>query len=160
MVRFVVLIDAVIRGREGSLAVRQRVEQAAMPGLAGIEGDLEAEPAIGIHRFGLLMLRSNRYSADEIAVAIDRPQLLLPLRPFRGDPSAPHDVTGLHLEDIGEVAAQRDLELKAYPLHAVVRDVEVLVHAAADRSADDEAERARQDDAVSGVNLSIGKICA
>src|SRR5207253_367601 len=70
---------------------------------------------------------------------IDRPKLLLRLRPLRGDPTAAHDAAGLHLEDVCEVATQRDLELKAYPLHAVVGDVEILVHAAVDRSADDKA---------------------
>src|SRR5260370_33741836 len=118
-----VLADAVIRGREKSLADFERVEQAAMPGFAGIELDFEAEPAIGIHRLGLPMPRSNRYSADEIAVTIDRPKLLLRLRPLRGDPTAAHDAAGLHLEDVCEVATQRDLKLKAYPLHAVIGDV-------------------------------------
>ncbi len=156
MVRFSVLVDTVIQGRESSFAIFQRVEQAAMPRFTGIEADFEAEPAIGIHRLGLP--RSNRYSADEITVAIDCPKLLLRLRPFRGNPTAAHDAAGLHLEDVCEVATQRNLELKAYPLHAVVGDIEIFVHAAADQSADDKAERALRDNPVRGANASISEI--
>src|SRR5262249_40420640 len=136
-------------------AVLQRVEQTAMPGFTGVEVDFEAESTIGIHRFGVPTLRGNRYSAGKVAVAIDCPELLLRLRPFRDDAAATHDVAGFHLKDVCEVARQHDLELKAYPLHAVVGDVEILMHATADRSADDKAEHALRDDAVRGEDLSI-----
>src|SRR5262249_1641336 len=80
--------------------------------------------------------------------------------PLRGDPPAAHDVAGLHLEDVGEVGTQRDLKLKSYPLHAVVSDVDILVHAAADRSAENKAQRALRDDAIHGGDPSIGEINA
>src|SRR5262245_2962892 len=129
-----------------------------MPGFTGFKSDLEAEPAIGIHCFSLAVPRRDRDSADEIAVTINRPKLLLRLRPFRGDPTAADDAARLHLENVCKIAAQRDLELKLHPLHAVVRDVEILVHTAVDRSAHDEPEGARWDDAIRGRNPPIGEI--
>src|SRR5262249_27489251 len=129
-----------------------------MPSLSGVEGDFEAEPTICIHRFVVSTPRSNRHSADKIAIAIDCSELLLRLRPLRYDPAATHDVAGFHLKNVCEVATQRDLKLKAYPLRAVVGDVEILVHTAADRTADDQAERALRDDAVRGEDLSVCKM--
>ena len=66
--------------------------------------------------------------------------MLVRFGPLRGDPAAAHDAARLHLEDVGKVAAERDLELERYRLHAVVDDVKILVHAAADRPADGEAQ--------------------
>src|SRR5262249_46585874 len=104
-----------------------------MPGFTGLEGDFEAEPTICINPIGVSTPRSNRHSADEVAVTIDCPELLLRLRPLRYDPAATHDVAGFHLKNVCEVATQRDLKLKAYPLHAAIGDVEILVQAATDR---------------------------
>src|SRR5262245_35261796 len=126
-----------------------------MPGFTGVEVDFETEPTVGIHRIGVSTPSSNRHSAGEVAVAIDCPELLLRLRPFRDDTAATHDGARFHLTDICEITPQHDLKLKAHPLHAVVGDVEILVHAAADRSADDKAECALRDHAVRGGDLSI-----
>ena len=51
--------------------------------------------------------------------------------PFGSNPAAAHDAVRFYLKQIGEVAANRYLKLKAYPLHAV-----------SDPSADREAEYA------------------
>ena len=83
--------------------------------------------------------------------------MLVRFGPLCGDPAPAHDVARLHLEDVGEVAAQRDLELESHRLHAVVGDVEIFVQAAADRPADGEAERARRDRAVFGEQRAIGE---
>jgi len=61
-------------------------------------------------------------------------------------------------EDVGKVAAQRDLELKAYAPHAVVGKVQILVQPAVDHSTDNEAERAIRNNAVGGRNAAIGEI--
>src|SRR5690349_14446831 len=103
-----------------------------MPSFSGIEVDFEAEPTVGIYCIGISTPRSDRHCTDEIAIAIDCPELLLCLRPLRNDAAATHDVAGFHLKNVCEVAAQRDLKLKADTLHAVVGDVEILVHTAAD----------------------------
>src|SRR5215470_3500100 len=153
--RFLVLVGAVLERRERSFAVLQRVEQAAMPSFTGVEVHFKAEPTVGIHRFGLSLPGSNRHGANEVGVTIDCPELLLCLRPSRDDPAATHDVAGFHLKNVREIATHHDLKLEAYPLRAVVGDVEILVHAAADRSADDKAEGALRDDAVRGADLSI-----
>ena len=78
----------------------------------------------------------------EIAIAIGRTKALSQLGPFGGNPAAAHDALGFNLKEIGEVAADRDLELKAYPPHTVVSDFNILVHTASDPSADREAEYA------------------
>ena len=79
------------------------------------------------------------------------------LRPFRGDLATAHDAARLHLEDVGKVASEGDLELKPHRLHAVVGDVEIFVQAAADRSADREAEGARGNRAVFGEDGLVGE---
>ena len=62
------------------------------------------------------------------------------VRPFGSNPAAAHDAILFHLKEIGKVAANRDLELKAYAPHTVVGDFNILVHAASDRSAHREAK--------------------
>ena len=96
-----------------------------MPRLAWFEGDLKAEPPVGVHRLCRRMRRGDCHRAAEVAVAVGRAQMLARFRPIRGDAAATHNAARLHLKDIGEVAAQRDLELELHRPHAVVRDVEV-----------------------------------
>ena len=71
-----------------------------------------------------------------------RAQFLLLVGPLRGDAAATDDAFGLHFEDIGEVAADGDLQVEADRLAAVVGDVEVFVHAAANGAAEHEAQGA------------------
>ena len=78
----------------------------------------------------------------EIAIAIGRTKPLSGLGPFGSNPAAAYDTGRFYLKQIGEVAANRYLKLKAYPLHAVVGDFDILVHAVSDPSADREAEYA------------------
>ena len=127
-------------GRILLCSVRQRVEQAGVPSLAGLERHLEAEPAVRVHGFLRRLRRGDRRRHVEVAIAVRRTQLLRVLRPFGDDAAAADDAVRLHLEHVREVAAQNDLKLEADRLHAVVGDVEVFVHAAADRAAYGEAE--------------------
>src|SRR6516165_8228183 len=157
-VDFVMLVSALMRGTMDLLAVLQSVEQAAVPGFAGVKGDFEVESAIGISCFGSTLRRSDHHGASEIAIAIASPQLLLRLRPRRDDVPAAHDVVRFYLEYVGEVATQRHLELKVHPAHAVVGNVEVLVHSLADQPADNETKRAWWNDPVGGRNRPIRKI--
>lgn len=76
----------------------------------------------------------------EIAIAIGRTKALSGLGPFGSNPAAAHNAVRFHLKQIGEVAANRYLKLKAYPPHTVVGDFNILVHTASDPSADREAE--------------------
>jgi hypothetical protein len=55
------------------------------------------------------------------------------------------------------VPNRRDLELEDYRLHAMVDDVEILVHASADRSAQAETQGTRRDRAVFGEERAISK---
>ena len=70
--------------------------------------------------------------------------------------TAPDDAAALHLEDVGEVAAKRDFEVEANRPAAVVGDVDVLVHAAADVAAEREAEDARLDRSALGEEGAVG----
>jgi hypothetical protein len=78
----------------------------------------------------------------EIAIAIGRAKPLSRLGPFGSNPAAAHDALRFHLKEIGEVAANPYLKLKAYAPHTVVGDFDVLVHTASDPAADREAEHA------------------
>src|SRR6478736_1614143 len=84
------------------------------------DGKSCVRPSIGGH---------DRDGADEIAVLVAGPKLLLRLRPLGGNLTTAHDVVGLDFENIGEIATHCDLELKAHSLHAVVGNIQVLVHA-------------------------------
>jgi hypothetical protein len=129
-----------------------------MPGIARIEANFEAEAAIGIRPARLARCRSNCHGAGEIAVMVTRTKPLLDLRPVGRNPTAAYDVVRFDFEDVGKVAAQRDLELKAYAPHAVVGKVQILVQPAVDHSTDNEAERAIRNNAVGGRNAAIGEI--
>src|SRR5215472_8910451 len=99
----------------------------------------------------------NCHRAAEVAVAVGRMQPLRGFGPLRCDPASAHDATRLYLKDICKITAERDLELEPYRLQAVVGDVEIFVHAASDRSADREAQRARRNRAVFGEQRPIGE---
>src|SRR5215469_8882615 len=77
--------------------------------------------------------------------------------PLRGNPPTAHDAARLHLKNVGEIAAQRDLELEDYRPQAVVDNVKILVHATADRPAYREPQAARRDRAVFGEQSAIGE---
>src|SRR6185503_5750767 len=127
------------------LAICQRVEEAAMPRPTGREGHLEAEPAVRVDRPRAAWLCRHSERAHEVGIAVARTQPLLRLRPFGRDPPAPYDAVGFDLEDIGEIRAKNDLELEAHRLHAAVGDIQVLVHAAGNGAAYDQAKGARRD---------------
>src|SRR5215510_9488431 len=158
MACLLVIINTAVQRCDVPVAVLQHVEQTALPGFAGIQADLEAQPPVGVLDFGLAMRGTNGDRTHEIAVAVAGPKLLRLLRPRRGDAAAAYDVARLYLENVRKVAAQSDLELEAYPFDAVVGDVEIFVHAAVDGSAEGETERARRDHAVRGEDPPIGEI--
>jgi hypothetical protein len=105
-----------------------------------------------------MVRRSHRHRTYEIAIPIAGPQLLLRLRPRRGDVTTAHDVVRLYFKYIGEVATQRYLKLKIHARHTVVGQVEVLVQSPADQPADNETKCAGRNDAVRGRYRSIRKI--
>ena len=139
------------------LAILERVEQAGVPSLARLKRDLEAEPPIGGNGLARCARHGGCHGTVKIPVRICGAKPLPCLRPFSGDLATAYDAARLHLEDVGEVASEGDLELKTHRLHAVVGDVEIFVHAAADRSADGEAEGARENRAVFGEDGLIGE---
>src|SRR6266446_7919924 len=100
------------------VAVCQRIEEAAMPCLARFEAHLEAEPSVGVYRLCGRARWGNRHRAAEVAVAVGRAQMLVPFGPLRGDPASAHNTARPHLEDVCEVAAERELELEPHRLHA------------------------------------------
>src|SRR4029453_201776 len=125
------------------LPILKRVEQTGVPGLVWLKRDLEAEPPVSRDSFARCARYRYFHGAVKILVRIRGADSLLCLRPFCGDLAAAHDVTGFHLENVGEVTSEGDLELEPYRSHAIVGDVEIFVQATTDRSADSEAEGAR-----------------
>ncbi len=131
------------RGRVGLIAVDQVVEQRAAPGLARRQLQRAAQPAVRIHdRHRRDRAQPDR--AEERAVAIAGDQLPALFRPGRADPPAPDDASALDLEDVGEVAADRDFKVEVHALAAVIGHLDQLVHAAVDHPAQHEAQRSRR----------------
>src|SRR5438128_10553153 len=97
------------------------------------------------------------HGTGEVGIAVGGAQTLVRWGPLGGDPPTAHNMARLYLEDVSKIAAERDLELKDRRLHAVVEDVEVLVHAPADGSAEDKAQGARRDRAVLGEQSAIAE---
>src|SRR5262249_45640369 len=90
-----------------------------MPCLARFEDDLKAEPSVSVYRLCRRVHRRNRYRPTEVAVAVGCAQMLMRFGPLRGDPASTHNRARLHLEDVGEIAAERNLELEFHGLHAL-----------------------------------------
>src|SRR5262249_7466781 len=125
--------------------------------LARRDRHLEAEPPIGRNRLARCARHGDCDRAVKISVRIGGTQPLTSLRPFRRDLAAAYDVAGLHLEDIGKIAAWRDFELKPHRLHGIVGDVEIFMQAAGDGSADRQPDGARRDRAVFSWNGLVGQ---
>ena len=86
-----------------------------MPSLPGLQRDVEAQPPVGVHRrLAVAIARTDDHLAAEILVAIGDAQHLPLIRPRRGDAAAPHDLVALDLEDVGEIGADRDLQIEAH----------------------------------------------
>ena len=149
--------DAILRRVEMLLAILERVEQAAVPSLARLKRDVEAEAPVGRDSLARCTRHCNRHCTVKIPVGVGGAKPLPCLGPFSGDLATAHDAGRFHLEDIGEVASERDLKLEPHGLHAVVGDVEVFVHPTADRSADSEAKGARRNRAVLRKDGLIGQ---
>ena len=157
MVRCRAEIGALPRRPDALRAIRQVVDQAAMPGLPSLQRDVEAQPPVGIHRrLAVSLAGADDHFATEISVAIGDAQHLPLVRPRRGDATAPHDVIALDLEDVGEIGADRDLKVEAHRILAVIRDVNILVQSALDMAADHQAQRARCDRPVLAHEGAIG----
>src|ERR1700756_475639 len=91
---------------------RCRVFKTGVPDLAGLDHHLEADPAVGEHtRRRVAMWRDNEVAA-KVTVAVARGKSRLVFLPVGGDAPAPHDISALDLEDVSEVAADRDLEIE------------------------------------------------
>ncbi len=139
---FQAVVDAFARRAPGRLAVAELIQKAGAPGLAGRELHVEADPAVGVDRRGPHPARPHRDLAFEVAVDIGRAQSRGLLGPFGVDPAPAHDGIGLHFEQVGEVAANGDLQIEPHHLIAVVHQLEVLVQALAQGAADHQAEAA------------------
>ena len=131
MVRCRARIGAFPRRPDALRAIHQVVDQAAMPGLPSLQRDVEAQPPVGIYRrLAVSLAGADDHFATKIPVAIGDAQHLPLVRPRCGDAAAPHDVIALDLEDVGEIGADRDLQVETHRLLAVVGDVNVLVQSA------------------------------
>src|SRR5215471_14263486 len=103
-----------------------------MPCIAGFHHDVKTEPAVDIDGLCRRAGRSDPYRTYEITIGVPSQQILPLTRPLRGDPAAPLNAACPDLAEVCEVEAQRYLKLKPYWPHAVIGDLKVFVHAAAD----------------------------
>src|SRR6185312_6085035 len=139
------------------LGVREIIGETAVPSGAGCQFDLEGDAAIGVDRRRVVVARRDRHLAKEILVAVGGRQTLLFLGPFGGDVAAPNAVPRLHLEEVGEIAAKRDLEIEADLGPSVVGQIEILVDATVDVTAEHQAERVLPDRALLADEVAVCK---
>src|ERR1700722_4792387 len=122
-------------------AIRQVVDQAAMPSLPSLQRNVETQAPIGIHRrFAVSLAGADDHFPTKVSVAIGDAQHLSLVRPRRGDATAPHDAIALDLEDVGEIRADRDLQVEAHWVLAVIGDVKIVVQSALDMAAGYQAQ--------------------
>ena len=76
---------------------------------------------------------------------------------MRIDSSTSHDFVGFDLGDIGEIAADRDFQIEVHIRGTIIDDVDVLVHASIDRSADHERQGAHRDGAAARQKIAVGQ---
>ena len=105
-----------------------------MPAPAGRQNDRERNLAVGEHGAARAVGKANDNAAREILAAIQGREALVGFGPHRGDSASNDGVFPLDLEKVGEIAADLDFESKRCLTHAVVRDIQVLMEAIADRS--------------------------
>ena len=153
----VTLPDAIVRRAEMLLAILECVEQAGVPSLVRLKHDVEAEPSVGRDGLARRVRHRGCHGTVEIPVRIRGAEPLPCLRPLSGDLATAHDAARLDLEDVGEVASEGDLELKPHWPHVVVGNVEIFMQTSADRSADSEAEGARENCTVFGRDGLVGE---
>src|SRR6202042_2990021 len=128
-----------------------------MPSLPSFQRNVETQPPIGIHRrLAVSLAGADDHFPTKISVAIGDAQHLPLVRPRRGDATAPDDAIALNLEEVGEICADRDLQVEANRMLAVVGDGKVLVQSALDMAADHQAQRARCDWTVLALERAIG----
>src|SRR5437868_3409540 len=73
----ILVMNAVMRRAKMPVTVHQLIEQATVPGGARIDLHLEAEPAIGISGWMVLMAWTNVHAAHKVLIAVSRGQLLV-----------------------------------------------------------------------------------
>ena len=130
-------LDAEARDREP--------RRAGVPhALRGDLGD-EQEPAVRVLRPRVRAVHGDDELAPEVAVDVDRAQLLAGGRPAGVDRPPADDAAALDVEDVREVRGQLDLDRQVDRAPRVVHDVEVLVDAAADRPVEADREAVARD---------------
>jgi hypothetical protein len=68
----------------------------------------------------------------EAAISIEGDQLLALVGPGGADPPAPDDAAGFDLENVGEIAPQRQFQIEVHRVPPVIGHFETLVHAPVD----------------------------
>src|SRR5882757_5016537 len=97
------------------------------------------------------------YFTAKIPVAIGHPKYFPLGRPRGDDAATPHDVVALHLENVGEIGAHRDLQVETNWLLGVVGDLDVFVQSAIDLTADHQTQGARRARPVFGFESAVGQ---
>ena len=114
-------------GAISSLAVDQMIEQAAMPGLVRARADVETQPTVGMDGAWSPFTSSYPDRAEEVPVAIGQWSASGAFRTSRCGYGRAGRCDALHIEHIGEVGPERDLQVEPHRLLAMVGDIDVLV---------------------------------
>ena len=119
------------------------------------ERDIEEDTPIREARLGRRIVQTVEEAAVEVAVVIGVQQRGAAVVPMRADDAAIDEFVPAHIENVGEVGADDDLELKVHRREAVVRDRDLLADAVADLPLDDHAEGAGGERAGLGLDGGV-----
>jgi|ERR1700685_1131931 hypothetical protein len=102
-----------------------------MPGLPWLQCNVETQASVGVYRrLAVAVVSADDHFPAKILIAIGNPKYFLVGRPRGNDVATSHDIFPLHLENVGEVGAHRDLQVETNRFLAVVGDVDVFVQSA------------------------------
>ena len=125
---------------------------AGMPGLLGREVDHELHPAVGELGVRVLAVYAHNQLPLEGAVAVSGAQLACLLMPRALQVAPAHQPPAAHVEDIGEVRFDRQLQDQPDRVARKADQVIVLVHALKNRAVEAEADGALlEEDVVLGA---------
>ena len=146
--------------RANACSSHQRIQPARVPALPGSERDLEGDPAVRILRWRIAVREPKDQLALEVTIQVARLQLVPRGAPFLHDVTSANEPMLAHLEEIGEIGPQGDLEVERDRPEAVVGQVDVLVEPIAYRSGHDEREAPLRDLTIFGRDRRVGQVHA
>jgi hypothetical protein len=139
----------------GVVAGLQIIEQARVPGCLWLSRDIEAHPPVCIDGPRTALAHGHSQCAPKILVLIARGKAEFALAPSRHDAAAAHHLVRLYFEQVSKIASERDFQIEANRLHAVIHNLQVFVNASGEAAPDLKPDSAGWNCSLLGGNGSI-----